>query len=36
MDRNKINEIFKEMLEDVIYMKLTSQKIKLEKRDNKM
>lgn len=36
MDRNKINEIFKEMLEDVIYMKLTSQKINLEKRDNNM
>lgn len=34
MDRNKINEIFKEMLEDVIYMKLTSQKINLETRDN--
>lgn len=36
MDRNKINEIFKEMLEDVIYMKLASQKINLEKRDNNM
>ena len=34
MDRNKINDIFKEVLEDVIYMKLTSQKINLEKRDN--
>ena len=34
MDRNKINEIFKEMLEDVIYMKITSQKINLKKRDN--
>ena len=34
MHRNKINEVFKEMLEDVIYMELTSQKINLEKRDN--